>query len=62
MRSFFLSLCAIFFINGCVSSQEPQPNNSIKAQTLIKENRSEAKRAQEEYIALQEKRRKEAML
>ncbi len=64
MRSlFFLSLCSIFFFSGC-SQEEPTPpsHQEIEAKSAIETNRTDAKKAQNEYLALQRKRKAEERL
>jgi len=60
---FFLSLCSIFFLNGC-NQEEPIPssNQEIEAKSAIELNRTDAKKAQSEYLALQRKRNAENKL
>jgi hypothetical protein len=59
----YLILCTtILFFSGCTDTPTPQEEKEVLAQAAIQENMSEAKKARSEYLALQEKRRKEGAL
>jgi hypothetical protein len=52
----------LLFLSGCTDTPSPQDEKEILAQAAIDENMDEAQKARSEYLALQEKRRKEGTL
>ncbi len=60
---FFISLLGILFLGGC-HQDEPTPPSSqeANAKSAIETNLSDAQKAQNEYLALQRKRKAEGQL
>ena len=52
----------LLFLYGCSSAPTPQDEKEILAQAAIEENMDEAQKARSEYLALQEKRRRDGTL
>ena len=61
MRYLILLVSFIFF-SGCTNTPTPQDEKEVLAQQTIEKNIDEAQKAKEEYLALQEKRRREGTL
>jgi apolipoprotein N-acyltransferase len=61
MRQFILVLCSAF-LTACTNTPTPQDQKEVLTLTTIEKNIDEAQKAQQEYLALQQKRRKEGAL
>jgi len=59
---YLILLASFIFINGCTDVPTPQDQKELLAQQTIEKNMNEAQKAKEEYLALQEKRRREGTL
>jgi hypothetical protein len=59
---YLIPLIVLFFTNGCTDAPTPQAQKEIKAQAAIQKNIDEAQQAQDEYLALQKKRKAEGTL
>jgi len=61
-----MKLIILFFpfiiLIGCTNTPAPQDEKDIHAKSTIAQNINEAQKAQDEYLALQEKRRREGPL
>jgi hypothetical protein len=57
---YFFSILTLILINGCADSPTPRSDKEAKAQQMIQTNITEAEKARSEYLALQEKRKKES--
>lgn len=58
MKPYFL-LCLILFFSSCVETPEVATSKEIIAKEKIKENQTETRIAQEEYLKLQSRRDRE---
>jgi len=56
MKTFSLVLFSVFFMVGCISTPEVSTKKAKDIQVNIEQNKSEAKKAQEEYYKLQKQR------
>jgi hypothetical protein len=61
MKHIILALCTLLF-TACSETPTPQDQKEVLAQATIKKNMNEAQKAKDEYLALQEKRRREGAI
>ena len=59
---YLIPLIVLFWASGCTDAPTPQSQKETKAQAAIEKNIDEAQQAQEEYLALQKKRKAEGTL
>jgi apolipoprotein N-acyltransferase len=62
MKNFILALCTVLLTAACTETPTPQEQKEVLAQATIKKNIDEAQKAKNEYLALQEKRRREGAI
>jgi hypothetical protein len=56
MRSLFYCFLFLFFLWGCAETPEVPSSKDITAKNQIMTNKTEAQKAQEEYLKLQQQR------
>jgi len=56
---YYLSICILFFTNGCNSSPEVSTSKEIQIKEKIQNNKSEAQKAKDIYLKLQKQRSQE---
>jgi len=56
---YYLSICILFFTNGCDSAPEVSASKEILIKEKIKNNKSEAQKAKDLYLKLQKQRTQE---
>jgi len=61
MQYFIIFISCLLF-TGCTHTPTPQAEKESHAKAAIEANMSEAQKAQSEYVALQNKRRREGVL